>query len=456
MEKRNLLYFNPGHAPADLSDIGSAGWEVYTESDLRKVRDLITETKILVGLAHLEACDICHIIIQPELLFPPDSTIEWVALLPPASVCGRPSDICTLILRYFFDYHTLPPDRQRLLATLGHAYGIAQKLQMLKTLEAASIGPSKLIGTSPAMQQIVRDIQKVACVDAPVLITGESGTGKELAAQAIHGQSRRSSGAFVPVNCSALPASLIQSELFGHEKGAFTGAIHRRIGAFESAAGGTIFLDEIGDLPFDLQANLLRFLQEKKIHRIGGHGEIPVDVRIVAATNVNLEKAVQERRFREDLYYRLNVLHIHMPALRERKGDIELLARYFFDLFSREKGHSVKGFTHEALLVINSYSWPGNVREMINRIRRAEIMCEKRLIAAADLGLERRHSKWRSLQPHMTTLGEARSEAEKDLVLSTLRHARNNISLAARELRVSRITLYRLIDKYGISAPAAG
>jgi DNA-binding NtrC family response regulator len=303
-----------------------------------------------------------------------------------------------------------------------------------------------MVGTSPVMQALFRDIRKVGAVDAPVLIQGESGTGKELTALAIHARSRRAGAPFMAVNCGALPANLIQSELFGHEKGAFTGAHQRKIGRIEAAAGGTIFLDEIGDLSLDLQVNLLRFLQAKTIERVGGTQSLQVDVRVIAASHVDLERAVAEGRFREDLYYRLNVLHLRVPALRERESDIELLARFFFEKFAKEKNPQVRGFSQQALQVMNTYAWPGNVRELINRIRRAMVMCENRLIAPGDLGLERRGVK-RTIR----TLGGARAAAEKEAIRYALQYARNNVSRAARELGISRVMLYRLKQKYGIA-----
>jgi DNA-binding NtrC family response regulator len=282
-------------------------------------------------------------------------------------------------------------------------------------------------------------------VDAPVLITGESGTGKELTALAIHERSARSAGLFMVVNCGALPVNLIQSELFGYEKGAFTGAQHRKIGRIEAASGGTVFLDEIGDLPFEMQVNLLRFLQEKTIARVGGNEQIHVDTRIIAATHVDMEKAVKERQFREDLFYRLNVLRLKTPALRNRQGDIELLAKYFFDQFSHEKRPNVKGFSPAAMDAMKNHTWPGNVRELINRTRRAMVMCESRLISPADLGLER-------LTPRhpVLTLDQVRARAEEEAVRNAIEGSRGNLSVAARNLGVSRVTLYRLIEKYGI------
>ncbi len=279
----------------------------------------------------------------------------------------------------------------------------------------------------------------------PVLITGESGTGKEQTAHAIHEYSTRAASPFVAMNCAALPSNLIQSELFGHEKGAFAGAGDRHVGHIESANGGTLFLDEIGDLAPELQANLLRFLEEKKIRRLGATKPIPANVRLIAATNTQLEQAVREGRFREDLYYRLNVLHLRTPGLRERKGDVELLAKYFFTKFAAETRTSARGFSRDALEVINRYDWPGNVRELMNRIRRAVLLSEGPYITPVDLELERR-----SPVRTFVTLDEARMAADRETIQATLLRTRFNIARASQELGVSRMTLYRLMEKYDI------
>ncbi|HOB62683.1 MAG TPA: sigma-54 dependent transcriptional regulator [Candidatus Competibacteraceae bacterium] len=302
-----------------------------------------------------------------------------------------------------------------------------------------------LVGNSPVMQALFRGVQKAAEVDVPVLITGESGTGKEQAARAIHEYSSRAAAPFVVMNCAALSANLIQSELFGHEKGAFAGATERHIGYIESANGGTVFLDEIGDLAPELQANLLRFLEEKKIRRLGGAKSIPANVRLIASTNTNLEQSVRDGQFREDLYYRLNVLHLRAPALRERKADVELLARHFFVKFAAETRTSAKGLGREALEVISRYDWPGNVRELMNRIRRAVLLSEGPYITPNDLELERR-----SLNRGFITLDEARMAADRETIHATLLRTRFNIARAAQELSVSRMTLYRLMEKYDI------
>ena len=305
----------------------------------------------------------------------------------------------------------------------------------------------EMVGYSPPMQELIRQIPKAAAVDAPVLITGETGTGKEVTALAIHRQSSRAQGPFIPINCAALPANLFQSELFGYEKGAFTGANQRKLGFIERAAGGTLFLDEIGDLSLELQVNLLRFLQQGTVCRVGGNEEMKVDVRVMAATHVDLETAIEKGRFREDLFYRLNVLQLRVPPLRERQRDIELLAAHFLEFFSPERPPPPSGFSQEALRVIQDYSWPGNIRELMNRVRRAVAMCEGPVITLADLGLDRR-CVLRS--PDVRTLAHVREEAEKAAVLGALRSMNNNISRTALVLGTSRVTLYKLIEKYKI------
>ncbi|PRY72624.1 sigma-54 interaction domain-containing protein [Halomonas ventosae] len=308
----------------------------------------------------------------------------------------------------------------------------------------------EMVGTTPAMWTLFQTIRKVAAVDAPVFISGESGTGKELTAQAIHERSPRASAAFHAINCGALPDHLIQSELFGHEKGSFTGAVQRKIGRIEATDGGTLFLDEIGDLPLELQVNLLRFLETRCIQRVGGLEDIAVDVRIIAATHVNLEKAVEQGRFREDLFHRLNVLQIKVPPLREHQEDIEILARYFFERFSSEKSTRLKGFSREAMLVLRQYHWPGNIRELINRIRRAMVMCENPLIQPDDLGIERR-----KIPRHSMSLDQARDIAEREALVAALGRNKHKVLPAAQELGVSRVTIYRLMEKHGLSRPQA-
>jgi len=302
-----------------------------------------------------------------------------------------------------------------------------------------------MLGTSPKMLDIFSVIRKVSTTDVPVLIMGESGTGKELVARAIHRLSIRQANSFVPINCSAIPENLIESELFGHEKGAFTGAHIQRKGRFEMADGGTLFLDEIGELPLNLQVKLLRFLQDRVVERIGGRGQIEVDSRVIAATNRDLKEAMKEGKFREDLYFRLGVILITLPPLRERAGDIFLMARAFLERYSGESRKKIKGFTDEAIDAIGLYSWPGNVRELENRIKRAVIMTEGVKITLADMEMEEPKTGNNGM-----SLKDARENLEKDMLLKALSRNSGNLTKAATELGISRPTLYDLMDKLGI------
>ena len=295
------------------------------------------------------------------------------------------------------------------------------------------------------MLQLYRQLEKVVTVDAPVLIGGESGSGKELVAHAIHQHSARGRGPFIAMNCGAIASSLIHSELFGYERGAFTGANQRKVGTIEAASGGVLFLDEIGDLPLDLQASFLRFLQEKVITRVGSTERVKVDVRVIAATYVDLARAVLEGKFRQDLYYRLNVLHLHVPPLRERKEDIPRLADAIFADNRHQKSSQVKGFSSEAIRAMVDHPWPGNVRELINRVQQAMIMSEHKLITAADLGLSVADAATAA-----PTLEELRSSIEREVIETSLRRHRNNVSETARQLGISRVTLYRMIDRLKI------
>jgi two-component system, NtrC family, response regulator len=300
-----------------------------------------------------------------------------------------------------------------------------------------------LVGDSSHIQEIFRMIRRVGPSDVPVLITGESGTGKELVARAIHRQSTRQSAPFVPINCGAIPETLLESELFGYEKGAFTGATQQRKGRIESAQSGTLFLDEIGDIPLGLQVKLLRFLQDHEILRLGGKESIAVDTRVVAATNIDLRKAIEEGRFREDLYYRLCVITIAVPALRERGPDIPLLARTFLLRFGDELKKPLKGFTPEAVEALTSHGWPGNVRELENRIKRAVVMAEGRYITSENLELQPAASS------DAATLKASRDHREKELVRLAMEKAEGNVTRAASYLGVSRPTLYQLLARYG-------
>lgn len=426
-----------------IQKISAADWEVYSAQDPSQARVLLTEQSFRVGLALLFSCEPERSIQWVIDLMLSRRKMQWVIALP--RPCVERKSLSNLIAEWCYDYHTLPIDTQRLVVTLGHAYGMAELTETHLRQQREAEAQYGLIGNSPAMQTLFRGIQKAAEVDVPVLITGEIGTGKELVARVIHENSSRAAAPFMAVNCEALTTDLIQSELFGHEKGAFAGASERRIGQVEAATGGTLFLDEVVSLGLEAQANLLRFLEEKKIRRLGGSKPIPANVRVIAATHTSIEQAIREGRFREDLFYRLNVLHLRAPTLRERRGDVELLARYFFNKFSAEVKTVAKGFNRDALEVINRYDWPGNVRELMNRVRRAVLLSEGPYISPADLELERR-----SLGRGFVTLDEARMAADREVIQATLLRTRFNIARAAQELSVSRMTLYRLMEKYDI------
>jgi len=336
---------------------------------------------------------------------------------------------------------------QRLLGRL-HAT-IEESKPRPQTSHPASPGTrSDIIGQSAVIQHASALIGRFARTDEPVLITGESGTGKELAARAIHDRSRRRDGPFVAVNCAVFPSAIVASELFGYEKGAFTGAAARTKGQIEHANGGTLFLDEIGDMPVDLQGHLLRFLQEGQIVRVGGREAIRVDVRIVAATNVRLRQAMGEGRFREDLYYRLHILSLHMPPLRERPEDIELLAHHALDQAAAQYGREVSGFSPEAMEALRRHDWPGNVRELMSAVRRAVVIGDATVVTRSDLtGLD--EASPRAVANLVRP--QPGSDAERTALLEALAGTQENITLTAQELGVSRVTLYRMLRRHSIN-----
>ncbi len=346
-----------------------------------------------------------------------------------------------------YDFFCKPVQIEELKIVLRRAFYLSRLERENRELqERYKIEPfEEMIGTSSQVETVFASIRKVATSDAPVLITGESGTGKELAARAIHRLSNRKDGPFVAINCSAIPETLLESELFGHEKGAFTGAHIQRKGRFEKAHEGSLFLDEIGELPGHLQVKLLRFLQEQKIERIGGREEISVDVRIMAASNRDLKEAMKDGRFREDLYYRLGVVVISLPPLREREGDILVLATALLQRFSGENKRKITGFTQQAIRALESHAWPGNIRELENRIKRAVIMAEGSKITPKDLELVSPFEKYEG-----KGLREAREELERYFIIKALARSRGNMSKAAEELGISRPTLYELMEKLGI------
>ena len=306
----------------------------------------------------------------------------------------------------------------------------------------------EMLGTSPQMKAVFASIRKVAATDAPVLLLGESGTGKEMAAAAIHRRSVRKGGPFVAINCNAIPENLLESELFGHEKGAFTGAHVQRKGLLETASGGTLFLDEIGELSPAIQVKLLRFLQEQRLQRVGGRQEIQVDTRLVTATNADLKQLISSGKFREDLYFRLAVITIRLLPLRERGEDIAFLAREFLQRYASQNAQTKMVFAPDALRAMTCYSWPGNVRELQNRVKRGVIMASGTRVSAKDLELEQGKDLAAS---SATTLKQAREQVERGLIEQTLKKNSGKITSAAADLGISRPTLYELMEKLGIS-----
>ena len=357
------------------------------------------------------------------------------------------------------DYITKPFDIERIresVASLLEREKIMEEIA--EEVEIEEDGLCGIVGKSSAMLEVYSLIKKVAPTDFSVLITGESGSGKELCARAIHHLSRRKDKPFISVACSAIPETLLESELFGYEKGAFTGAEKSRPGKFELANSGTIFLDEIGDMPLFTQAKILRVLQEKEVERLGSEKPVKVDVRIISATNVDLTQAVKEGKFREDLYYRLNVFHIHLPPLRERREDIPLLVLHFLNKYAREE-NKIKAISIEALEKLINYNWPGNVRELENVIQRAIILAQKDILEAdhiqglkEEVGSYRKSIKFRKkVLPLNTAISQAVEEIEKELIMKALQEAKFNKSKAAELLKISRKSLHNKLKKYNIN-----
>jgi two-component system NtrC family response regulator len=345
-----------------------------------------------------------------------------------------------------YDFYQKPFDPEVLGLVVERAFRLHALQQENRRLQQSQDSPMQGILTrDPGMLKMCRSVEKVAPSDATVLLLGESGAGKELLARALHRLSPRSAKRFVAINCAAIPENLLESELFGYEKGAFTGANRQTRGKIEFADGGTFFLDEVGDLSLALQAKILRFLQERVVEHIGGREEIPVDVRIVCATHQNLKKLIEEGRFREDLFYRLSEIVIAIPPLRDRHGDAALLAHAFMHKFSREEGRSILGFKQDALHAIEAYPWPGNVREMENYIKRAVIMTDGSQIGAEDLGLSAPAG-----EAEPVNLREVRDEAERKAIIKALSRVDGNIRAAAELLGVSRPTLYDLLDRHSL------
>ena len=379
---------------------------------------------------------------------------ETIKLAPHTKVIvvtgnGDQENALTAVAHGAYDFYEKPVDTDTLKLLVDRAFNIAELESENRRLQS-QVNESPLDGivaASEGMLAVCRMIEKVAPTDVTTLLLGESGTGKELLSRALHRLSARADQNFVAINCAAIPENLLESELFGHEKGSFTGAHKQSIGKVELASGGTLFLDEIGDMPVPLQAKMLRFLQERVIERVGGRQEIPVDVRVVCATNQSPETLIQEGLFREDLYYRVSEITINIPPFRDREEGRLILARTLLARFAKSQKRAINGFTDDAVAAIESYGWPGNVRELENKIKGAVIMADGKIVSAADLGMAIGEDEESSLN-----LREVRQRSESKAIRVALTQSYGNISKAADMLGVTRPTLYDLLNKYGLSA----
>lgn len=418
-----------------LNNLSQTGWRV-ENSNLNNAAGKECDVGVIHLLdSHLHQQELLKRIIR-------QSGGEWLAVIDRDVKDSKA--MRSFVSEWFFDFYTLPFDFQRMQAALGRACGMSRLRKL--NLHSAVKDDHELLGTTAPAKALRKLVERFASTDSPVLIRGESGTGKELVARALHWKSGRAGKPFVAVNCGAIPDQLIQSEMFGHEKGAFTGAHQRKIGRIEAANGGTLFLDEIGDLPLELQANMLRFLQEMQIERVGGNQPINVDVRVVAATHINLESAIVDGGFREDLYYRLNVLEIHTTPLRERSADIDLIARHFAQTYAGEVGRKPRPFSTAALKSMLEHPWPGNVRELANRVRRGMALAEGRTIEPADLGLAAAQESVKIAD----RLEKYILRAEQQALQDALTIHPDNMCRVAETLGISRPTLYRMLHRHQI------
>ncbi|NAW64752.1 PEP-CTERM-box response regulator transcription factor [Photobacterium halotolerans] len=345
------------------------------------------------------------------------------------------------------DFYHKPIDDDILAVIIDRAFVVAKLESENINLRQSSLEANGFIGNSPQIQQVCRMIERIAPTEITTLILGESGTGKEVIARAIHAKGPRADKPFIAINCASIPEHLLESELFGFEKGAFTGAHKTTAGKIECADGGTLFLDEIGDMPYPLQAKILRFLQEKVIERVGGRHEIPVDVKIICATHQNLEQMMADKTFREDLFYRISEITIQNPPLRDRDQDILILARYFLQQANQQSPRKISGFTDDAIRAMLQHSWPGNIRELQNKVKSAVIMSDNKFISSLDLALQPIED---DLEPMALNLRQVREAAEKQAIAKALSLSNGNMSNTANILGITRPTLYSLMDKYTV------
>ena len=425
------------------------GYEVFIAGDRESALEILEKNKMPV--------------VTLDLGLPPDPTnateglaaLQQILALAPHTkvivVTGNDdrSNALKAVSMGAYDFYQKPIEPGVLGLIIDRAYNLYQLEEENRQLAASATNGTLngIVGTSEKMSSACRLVEKVGPSEATTLVLGESGTGKELFAQALHRLSARHDKPFVALNCAAIPDNLLESELFGYEKGAFTGAVKQTRGKVETASGGTLFLDEIGDMPMPLQAKMLRFLQERVVERIGGREAIPVDVRIICATHRNLDEAIKAGAFREDLYFRISEIVIKVPPLREREGDKILLAQTFLDKFSEKNGRSFRGFSEEARAKIDAFDWPGNVRELENRIKRAVVLAEGKRISAEDLGFAS------DAVEEDLNLRQAKEEVERKYIIRALSIHDNNVTHAAEALEISRPSLYKLIKKLNIPEP---
>lgn len=439
------------------------------EDDLglqRQLRWAYEDYEVLGAGSRAEAIDLLRAeepdVVTLDLGLPPDpdgtsegfATLgEILALKPDTKVIvatghGARESALRAIAGGAYDFYQKPVDIDELGLIVSRAFHVhALEKENARLAETASDDNrvlGRMITGAPEMLKVARTIERVANADVSVMLLGASGTGKELLARGVHDSSSRRNGAFIAINCAAIPETLLESELFGHEKGAFTGAVKTTEGKIEQANGGTLFLDEVGDIPLPLQVKLLRFLQERVIERVGGRRPIPVDTRVVCATHQNLEAMIANGSFREDLYYRLAEIVIRIPALAERPGDAVLLAKHFLTRFANDMNPQVKGLAPDALAVIDAWAWPGNVRELENRMKRAVIMSEGKLVTAGDLDLDGMGED----EPDVINLKTVREMADRKAIRRAIARTQGNISGAAKMLGISRPTLYDLLKQY--------
>ncbi|QYK09677.1 sigma-54 dependent transcriptional regulator [Shewanella mangrovisoli] len=440
--KRWLLVLDPEQCLPECSEeLKQAAWNCVKAVSAAEALVLLQKYELRVAIAFISDTNQTALAKEIAIIQAEYPSLHWIAVTDSAL-----EQHCSwLSAANFVDYYHRPFDWNRFADTLGHAWGMAQL-----TPSKGGKGPAKVLttikGEHPLLQQLRQRLHKFSQSDETVLLSGETGSGKGLCAKTLHSLSKRHEGPFITVNCGALPTGLIHSTLFGHEKGAFTDADKRYIGHLEQAHGGTLFLDEIADLPLDLQVNLLHFLDDKHIMRIGGNAPIKVDCRLLFASHQDLEAAIDEGRFREDLYHRINVLRLHVPSLRQYSDEVMLLAEQF--LLEHSDNCTQFHFSDDARCAMKHYNWPGNVRELRNRIRRAMVLTDDCIITAQLLGLD-------SLTANRTSqdLARCRAEHEAEVLLKAISDHKHNISAAARSLNISRATFYRLLKKCQIKVP---